>query len=608
MSNANDSKEQSERRDADDSGLNAAAPAAVIRSSSDRLLSRMRTRLWWLTGICIVLAVGLVLSNFRKSGVTISIRFQEGHGLKPGDALRYRGIDVGRVISVQLDEGLDDVVVQVLVDAENQRLATEGSQFWIQRARLSLGSVSGVDTVLGAKYLGVIPGKGAPALEFQGVETPLSMNDADDTEIRVRFPAGEGLDVGNPVRYRGIKVGEVIGLQLSGDQQAVYADVRLVGSAQGLARLGTQFWIERPRIDLTEVRGLETLLAGNYIALQPGSADAALSREFEGLAEPPPLPRREGSLEVELDASQRLGIVRGAPVTYRGLEVGRVAYVGLAKDGATVKITAVIDADYAELVRTNSKWWAVGGIEFEAGLRGVQVSVESFSAWVRGGVAFATPETEPGKPAVTGYRFTLEAKPQPEWLQWQPRIALSGTSSASVGLAQPTAVRVVASWKTSILGFSRRRTEKCWGLALSNGQVAVPVSLVLAANQHRDVTIEVAGTSFPWSESLAASQGPVSLIRPPTALPEQLVASWPVEQASAKFTQASVLQVVNPELTVPMAIDATRIEALPDNSLKIAPGVAISSTLAGSPVIDVSSGRVMGLLCLTDQGWLIGPL
>ena len=45
------------------------------------------------------------------------------------------------------------------------------------------------------------------------------------------------------------------------------------------------------------------------------------------------------------------GHCSGAPVVYRGLEVGKVVHVGLSKDGASVKVTAVVDSEYGELVR-----------------------------------------------------------------------------------------------------------------------------------------------------------------------------------------------------------------------------------------------------------------
>ena len=317
--------------------------------------------------------------------------------------------------------------------------------------------------------------------------------------------------MGQAVRYRGLKVGEVTLVELSPDLQSIDVAVRLVGSAG--ARQGAQFWIERPRLDLTEVRGLETLLSGLYIAIEPGSRDAPPSDSFVGLVEAPPLPRRVGSLEIELDAPQRLGIVRGTPIMYRGLEVGRVAHVGLSQDGASVKFTAVVDTDYVELVREDSKWWVIRGANFRAGLTGIELTIDSLSAWLRGGIAFATPPN-PGKPVVTGHRFVLEAEPQSQWLAWQPRIATGMAGRSAGGLPFPTPVRVVASWKVSVLGFPRRQTEKCWGLVLDDGFLAIPQAFIEAANAAGgEVRLEIAGQSFPTRATAPSLQGSVGRIR-----------------------------------------------------------------------------------------------
>jgi paraquat-inducible protein B len=580
-------------------------PVAVVRPIAEQAVVRMRTRLWWLTGLCLLLALLLVITSFRSTGTSINIHFKDGYGLKAGDTLRYRGIDLGQVTRVALDAGMQGVEVAMKLEPGNEAVAVEGSQFWIQRARLSLSNVSGLDTVLGAKYVGVIPGSGSRVNQFIGIETPLAMTDADGLEIRIQFPAGEGLEVGNPVRYRGIKVGEVIDVQLGADLQAVRVSVRLVGSAQQLARQGTQFWIEKPRIDLTEVRGLETLLSGNYVAMEPSLGEAPLAQQFDGLAEPPPLPQREGSLEIELDAPERLGIVRSAPITYRGLEVGRVSNVGLARDGASVKITAVVDTEYAELVRVNSKWWAVGGIDLNAGLSGLTISVESLSAWIRGGIAFATPEADAGKPVVTGHRFMLNREPQSEWREWQPRISVGLTSRSGSGLPFPTPIRVVGSWKSSILGIPRRHSQGCWGLLMDEGQLVVPASFPEATKPDTAITIEVAGQSFAWQPNRESSAVLTQRISLPADLTRDgLPEGWSSQQILTNLPSQYVLQVVNPEIAEPIAIDSTRLESVSDG-LKVAPGVGLVDSLNGSPVIEQSSGKLVGLLTKSISGWKI---
>ena len=144
------------------------APPTALVHSAEPTLVRLRTRLWWLTALCLLLALGLVITSFRRQGVEISIGFKEGHGLKAGDALRYRGIDIGRVSRIALSPDLAGVQVNIVVQPGSELVAVEGSQFWVQRARLSLSQVSGIETVLGAKYVGVLPANRTSAAAIRG--------------------------------------------------------------------------------------------------------------------------------------------------------------------------------------------------------------------------------------------------------------------------------------------------------------------------------------------------------------------------------------------------------------------------------------------------------
>lgn len=583
-------------------------PQAVVISGSGAGARRFKTRMWWLTGCCGLVALLLVIASWRAQGTPITVTFESGYGLKPGDTLRYRGIDVGSVTRAELSSDLSAVQVTILLSEGHENLAVEGSQFWIERARVRLGEVRGLETVLGANYVSVIPGDPqAPAQRrFVGLETPLGMSSGGSTTVQLEFPAGEGLEVGDRARYRGIAVGEVTQIELATSLDRVMIEVRLVGASQSLARAGTQFWIERPRVDLTEVRGLDTLLGGRYIAVEPATSSGPRQTYFVGLAEPPPLPKHDGSLEIELDAPSRMGVVRGAPISYRGLEVGRVSNVGLAEDAASVKVRAVIDAQYTELVRENTKWWAVGGLEFDASLRGVNLSMESLSSWIRGGIAFATPPS-PGEQAVTGHRYMLERQPLPEWLNWQPRIAIHGMTIAGQRTALPRPLRVVASWNASLLGLYRRRTVETWGVAIDDGTLRVPKQFIQQAQQESEkVAIEVAGISFELNGSELIVDG--EIVHLPA--PEEMESAWhwPRAQLDARGPGDATLLIVNPELSVPMAIDSTRVSKGAGGVLQIAPGVAIAAGLSGSPAVNADTGRLFGLLVRLESDWVVVPL
>ncbi len=170
-------------------------PTAAVRSSDQVAAERWRTRLWWLTALCVLIAVLVTANSLRTPGVKIVVNFKQGHGLKAGDALRYRGIDVGSVTDVRLNKDLSGVQVHIQLGPEHVQLATADSAFWIERPRLRLGQVSGLETVIGAKYVGVLPSTtgGARQSEFVGLEYPMLNANQDSTEVQVKFPAGEGL-------------------------------------------------------------------------------------------------------------------------------------------------------------------------------------------------------------------------------------------------------------------------------------------------------------------------------------------------------------------------------------------------------------------------------
>lgn len=245
-------------------------PIAKVTVERSRFsIESLSTRMWGVTAAALVVSIGLAVWSQKPAGPTITIRFEQGHGLRAGNLLQHRGIEVGTVTAVELADDEQGVAVQVELLATAKKLARVGSEFWVVRPRVSLSKVTGLDTVVGARYLEVQPGPpdSEASFEFDGLETPLSLSDSKAVEIEIRFENGNGLAIGDEVQHRGIVVGEVTSVDLNGDLTGVVVNVRLLNSASRLARIGTQFWVERPAVSAAEVRGLDTLVGGRYIAV-----------------------------------------------------------------------------------------------------------------------------------------------------------------------------------------------------------------------------------------------------------------------------------------------------------------------------------------------------
>lgn len=242
-------------------------------------------------------------------------------------------------------------------------------------------------------------------------------------EITITFNDSSGVITGQtPIKYRGVSIGEVTAVELSKDLKHATVKVRLQRSAGLIAREGSVFWIVRPEVGIGNITGLQTVLTGPEIQVLPGSGRP--KSEFVGLENAPPDLEGKG-LKIVLRTGRPGFLRHNSPVYYRGIEVGVVQDTQLSANATSVDIHVFIKQRYAPLVRSDSVFWNVSGVNVSAGLfRGVEVKVESLRSLVTGGIAFATPNASQSRRAKDGTVFPLYAESKKEWLEWTPQIPI----------------------------------------------------------------------------------------------------------------------------------------------------------------------------------------
>lgn len=249
-----------------------------------------RRRFSWLwllpASAAIVTFVLLVRIPFNR-GTHLTIRFDSGNGLHPGDSLRHRGVQIGAVERVVLDEEGASVQIDVLLDPSAEPLARSGSRFWVVRPVFSLAGTSGLETMIGPRYLAIEPGNGFPTRSFVGLESPpvLTGLEAGGIEVVLDAPSRSGLRAGAPVTYRQMDVGRVMTVALSSDANAVEARCYIEPAYAGLVRKKTRFWASGG-IEINaglfnglrvEVDSIQALLAGGVAFATPPEGGAAMA-------------------------------------------------------------------------------------------------------------------------------------------------------------------------------------------------------------------------------------------------------------------------------------------------------------------------------------------
>ena len=231
-------------------------------------------------------------------GYIITVQLDQGHGIKTGHEVRYRGITVGEVRKVKLAEGFDGVIVTVSLATQADQLAHSGSRFWVVRPQLGLEGVQGLETLMGPRYLAVAPGLGALQRHFIGLNEPpvVETIEPGDLEIVLQATKRGGLRRGAPVTYRQVPVGAVLSVGLASDGGAVEARVHIEKAYAQLVREGTRFFSVgglEADVGLTgvslEVESLAALIIGGVALATPPDAGEIVhaGHRFVMDAEPP---------------------------------------------------------------------------------------------------------------------------------------------------------------------------------------------------------------------------------------------------------------------------------------------------------------------------------
>ncbi len=199
---------------------------------------------WLITIAAALFALWLGWRSWSERGEMIEIRFDQGHGIRAGDALRHRGVEIGRIETVRLSAALDTVVIEARLTPDARRFARRGSQFWIVRPEFDLSGVRGVDTLVGPRYIGALPGRDKRARSrFVGLEqAPLLPENAGGLEVILEAGARGSLRAGAAVRYREMQIGTVLSVHLASDGASVEARVHIEPPYVELVRADTRFW------------------------------------------------------------------------------------------------------------------------------------------------------------------------------------------------------------------------------------------------------------------------------------------------------------------------------------------------------------------------------
>ena len=181
----------------------------------------------------------------RAVGGQITLHAFDAGKLAEGMPIRYLGIDIGQIQSLELVTNRNEVQAKAVLYPEYvSTFARAGTRFSVVTPQISAAGVEHLDTLL-QPYINVEQGrKGPPRRDFELQEATITDSRyLDGLSIVVEAPEAGSLSIGTPVLFRGIEVGTVTGLHLGSLSDRVMVALRISQRYQHLVRNNSVFWL-----------------------------------------------------------------------------------------------------------------------------------------------------------------------------------------------------------------------------------------------------------------------------------------------------------------------------------------------------------------------------
>jgi paraquat-inducible protein B len=322
---------------------------------------RFSLQLVWLIPIVAAIVGGtLAVRSYLNQGPTITVSFKTGDGLEAGKTkIKYKDVEVGVVTKITIAKDMKHVIAIAELGKGVTPYLVEDTKFWVVRPRISGSSVTGLGTLMGGSYIGIDVGTSKQARrDFQGLESPPVVTmDVPGSRFKLHSEDLGSLDVGSPLYFRRIQVGQVLSYELDQDGGGVTFKVFVAAPYDKYVRANSRFW-NASGIDLQMGASGLKLDTQSLVSIMVGGI-AFQTLDDEGVA-PPTDPNFAFTLFPSRDEAMKQpdsysvnytlvfkesvrGLSVGAPVDFRGVVIGEVTGTKMEFDPRSKELNMLVD-------------------------------------------------------------------------------------------------------------------------------------------------------------------------------------------------------------------------------------------------------------------------
>lgn len=319
-----------------------------LNNNFDRAVVKKKHKIslvWIIPILAFIITAILIWNNTLNVGPSIKIIMSDAEGMEAGKTLvKFRSVVVGTVTEINLSKDLSKTVLTVRMKPDTDKLLNDKSAFWVVKPRIENTSVTGLETILSGAYIQMIRGDGGSFKdEFVCLDTPpVNTETGDGKYIYLESVDNKKVQVGDPVIYKGFKVGSITYVSLDAKRNLIRYSAYIEEEYKNLIGSHSVFWTYNGLDFSLSPTGIEVnfdnlnnILQGgvifdNIADFETYDKDAENSQTYHLYRDQKQaklsILSRKPNFVVMIDENLR-NIRVGSKVTFRGIEVGEVIAV-----------------------------------------------------------------------------------------------------------------------------------------------------------------------------------------------------------------------------------------------------------------------------------------
>jgi paraquat-inducible protein B len=213
--------------------------------------------------------------------------------------------------------------------------------------------------------------------------------------IEITFKNITGLDVRQShIQFNGLQIGDINSIRINEkDINKFIVKATIYSDYNYLIKKGSLFYKVAPKLSLNGVSDLSNVLKGNYIELVPASKSHYKLKKlkqqslFKGYDTEP---KAEGVIFTLKSNSGDFDIT--SAILYKGLQIGEILDKSI--DEFTINYKVLIYNKYKYLISSQSKFYKINPLEFQATLENVNLTIPSLKNMISSAIGFTTSSTD----------------------------------------------------------------------------------------------------------------------------------------------------------------------------------------------------------------------